>query len=289
MPASGAAGVEHPADQRVLTRCSGQSGQLDIAEPVVGEVRFHHGFAAAPAVLVALRSATQVGRVEGAVLVEHLGVTQGDQGSRRCVRLEAAPAHHVLTHVVHVDARRGLGHAHRPHFLDHADRLVALSHELGLLRPVRVGQNRDRRPAGSGKTGSIPARHLPGGVVRFATVDAGSADGAVVRCLPRGVGHDGLRGPVAQLEVQPQQQAAAGRPSHPGNGYRPGPPATAQLRAHGICSSPDQVRDVERLVLQARAVKGPFRCQQAVADTAAVDPQFEEAQPGDADGGMLDR
>ena len=282
-------GVEHAADQRAVIRCGGQSGHLDVAESVVGEVGFHHGLAAAPAVLVALRGAPQVGRVEGAVLVERLGVAQGDAGARGRGCPEAAPAHHVLTHVVHVDAGGGLGHAHRPHFPDHADRLVALRHEPGPLRPVRVRQDRDRRPAGGGETGTIPARHLPGGVIRLAEVDAGSPDGAVVRRLPRRVAHHGLRGAVAQLQIQPQQQAAAGRALHPGNGYRSRPPAAAQLRAHGVLSGPDQVRDVEGLVLQAGAVEGPLRCQQAVADAAAVDPQLEQAQPGDGHGGMLDR
>ena len=289
MPASRRRGVEHPADQRALARCGRQSGHLDVAESVVGEVGLYHGLAAAPAVLVALRGAPQVGRVEGAVLAERLGVAQDNAGARGRARPEAAPAHHVLPHVVHVYAGGGLGHAHRPHLPDHPDRLVALRHEPSPLRAVRVRQNCDRRPAGGDETGSIPARHLPAGVVRLAAVDAGLADGAVVGRLPRRVGHHGLRGAVAQLQVQSQQQAAAGRPLHPGNGYGSGPPAATQLRAHGICSGADKVRDVERLVLQARPVEGPLRCQQAVADTCSVDPQFEQAQPGDGHGGMFDR
>ncbi len=199
--------VKHPADDGVLGRTTGQTGHLDVAKTVIGEMRFERGWAAAPRVLVDLCRAAQVGRIDRAVVVKHFGVTHVDLGSRRSGGRQPAPADHVLAHVEDVHARLRLGHFHRPQLLDHADRLVALGHQHRTFRCARMRQHLDRSPTGGAETGQVPAGLLLRGVVGFAEIDARPANRAVRGRLPRGIGHDGLRRTVGQFHVQSHQQA----------------------------------------------------------------------------------
>ncbi len=80
LPCLGGSGVKNPADERRPGRRFGQAAQLDIPKAVVGEVWFEDKLPVhAREVTVHLQRAAQVRRVEGAIVVEHLGMAEGDR------------------------------------------------------------------------------------------------------------------------------------------------------------------------------------------------------------------
>jgi len=112
--------VHDAAFERVETGRAGESSDLDKAESVVGEPGFIDLFAfSLENVGIHAFGAPKVCHVQRAVFLEGLGVPQAHGGPARTLHLQAAPAHHVLSHVVYEDAGREFVHADRRTRLDH--------------------------------------------------------------------------------------------------------------------------------------------------------------------------
>ena len=94
-------GMKDPARDRVGRRRRGQSAQLDIAKAVVGKARFEPRLAIGGRdELIHLCRCAEIGRVDRAVGVEHLRVPHHDGLAGFALRPHAAPADHVLAHIV---------------------------------------------------------------------------------------------------------------------------------------------------------------------------------------------
>jgi len=177
-------GMEHPAQDGIFSRPAGQARHFHVTESMIGKVRFPFSLTPAPSILVDLGGPAQIVGINRAVVVEHLSVAHSDFGSRRRIRPEPAPPHHILAHIKNIDARLRLSHLHGPQLLHHADRLVTLRNQNRPLRLLRIRQYLSRQPPSTGKIRLVPAVHLLRSIVRFPEVNPGPADRPVGRRLP---------------------------------------------------------------------------------------------------------
>ena len=147
-------GVHDDAGDRFRRRRAWQPFDLHEAEAVEGEVRLEGLLGAATQrVAVRLLRGAKVGRVEVAVLVEHLGVLELDRRAGGSRDAEPHPADHVLPHVVHGLASRCVDDLERLDLLDAPDR------RAGGGDDVRQREGRDAHglPIRVGEAGLAPA------------------------------------------------------------------------------------------------------------------------------------
>src|SRR5690606_14583656 len=125
-------GVLDQAGQGVHVGLTREAGDLHVTEAVEGEVRLVHLLAVAGerVPVGGLRGAQVVG-VDGAVVVEHLGMAQLDGRSGRALDAQADRADHVLTRVYDIHAVFGLGDLHRRDFFSPANWRVGRRDQSG--------------------------------------------------------------------------------------------------------------------------------------------------------------
>ena len=264
-----------------------QAGQLHVAEAVVGEARLEDELAVrARRVAVHLRRAAQVGGVERAVVVEHLGVAEGDGLAGGAGGFHAAPAHHVLAEIEHEHAGLRLGHLDGREFLDDPDRFVAL--------PDQTAVNRARNSAPAATTTrrsrARPSPAFPCGRHRLRRRKCRRSGWGRRWCSsPGAVGDNRLRLAVGEFDFELEQEARMRAVGEAAHGHQPACiPALAQQGGHGVLALAQQRGDIVGLVMNALAVAGPFRREQLLADALAVQAKFVEAQRAGVGGGALD-
>ena len=279
-------GVGHPGDDRCRTRCAGESGHLEVAEPVIGEAGLV-GLGPARAgqdVAVGRGRVTVGGGVDGAVVGEVLGRLHPDGRAPGAGHLQPLPAGDVLAEVVHEHSRPRLGDTHRAQGLHH----VHHRHRAGHQGRPGCRDRGHRLPARGVIARLIPPGPVDAGVVGLAVVDVVRDDrtggpapalraGGEVLPAPIGVGDRDQPDRLLGAEPAEAVRAEAGTVPAP----EPDPDrvgAAAQGRG-----------DVVGLVQGALLVRGAARGQPVVADHAAVDVQLVEPQTGHVGAGRANR
>ena len=177
----GRRGVHDASCDRIERGFGGQARDLDVAEAVVGEARLEGFFGiGAKGVAVGLGRAPEVGGVDHAIGVEHLGVVQGDGVAGLGAQMHAAPADHVLAEIEDVHAGLGLRDGDGLDGAIHAHGLVGLG-DQGRARRVTDADWGPRRAVEAGDT---PTGGLASCVVGFAVHDVVAADRTVDRAAP---------------------------------------------------------------------------------------------------------
>ncbi len=276
-------GVDDDAGEAVEGRLARPALDRHVAEALEGEVRLVHLVAAAlQRVLHLLLRRPEVGGVEVAVLVEHLGVAQGHRRPRRAPHLQAHVAHHVLAHVDDRLAGGRLQDLHRADLLDPPDGRARGGDERPLARP----HHDHGRPVGVRVARGAPAGALEPRVVGLSVVDVRRPDRPRGR-LPGLARPHGLRPPVRVLDPQLAQQREAVPVDGPLvlPGEEAAVPAVAEHRADRVLARAQVARDVVRLVLEAVVVARPAGGEELVAHALPVDLQLVEAEAGDVGAG----
>ena len=141
-------GVDDDAGQGLGRELAREAVHRHVAEPEEGEERLEGLRAAAlQRVLQGRLRLAQVLRVEVALLVEDLGVAEGDGRARGALHLEPDPAHHVLAQVGDRVAARSLEDLDRLPLLDPPHRRTGGGDEvvLAVIRDLDACPLRDRR------------------------------------------------------------------------------------------------------------------------------------------------
>ena len=255
-------GADHDAGQRIDGRIAGQSGQLHVAETVEGEPRLP-----APRRRPCTRrcrptGAAEVGRVERAVGIEHLGVPQRDLRARRGRRPSAAPRR-PCSGRDRKSNRPGLGSTIR---LGLDGRRSTRTGSMTWPSSGRGGSSRTRgrRPRGVVQPGLVPAGVLQPRIVRFAQHEVGrqrsgcrrsatSASVTMRSVAAVGVGHFQL-GQQGRLLAQHLEPAVADVAAVP---------AVAQQGGHGVVARLEQRARRRRpgsgRACDSRSSRGPAR------------------------------
>jgi hypothetical protein len=170
----GGIGVDHFCGDGRDVGPGGKAGELDVAEAVEGEGGLVSLFSVTgKSEIVCGERGAEVFGVDGAVGVEDFGKAKTNLCARFTLDADVREACHVLTEVVDVDARRGLGEGFGVEGHFDADGLVVLRNDGGLERLDGLG----RMPAGVAEAGGRPPGLLETCVVRLAVVDLGFLDG----------------------------------------------------------------------------------------------------------------
>ena len=185
-------GVSECTTRPTSVRRLGRPVHLDVAEAVEGEARLEHLAAAAAQDVGLLRPRrAQVGQVQRAVLLEHLGEAQPHRRAALALDLQPHPADHVLAEVDDMDPGRALGDRDRLQLLGDADRLRALGHQRHAVARARAHR--------------APVAELAARVVVLAVQQVRVAD-RPGRRAPALVARHHLARAVRVLEVQLAQQ-----------------------------------------------------------------------------------
>jgi len=279
-------GMHHHAGQVVQLELARPAFDLDVTEAHEGEVRLEDLDARAlERVLQELLGRPQVGDVEVALLIEHLGVLECDGRPGRPLHVQPHPADHVLPEV---DDRLP---GRRMDDLDWLEFLLSLDERRGLCDDhlLTVVQHAHARPIVRGIAGLGPARMVQPGVVNLAHVDVGHADGPL-RCGPLIVARDD-RGPavlVGDVELEQQRQAVAPGVPVALEADEPAIPAVAQQCTDRVGAVAQQGSDVVSLVLDVALVGRPAGREHRIAHALPVNVQLVQAEAGHIDARVLD-
>ena len=222
----------------------------------------------------------EIDRVERAVGIEHLAVTDGDPLPRLAVDSQPGPADHVLSQVEDVPARPRLRDLDRRQFLVPPQGLGRGRLDGNLLRIT--GTDIHGLPRVFVEAGPVPAVHPHSGVVLAAQQQIGVANRARGG-LPTAVADDGLRAAVGQLYDKLHEQSRVAAVVFPLTGERQiaGVPAVAKHGADGVLAALEELRHVVGLIIDSLAILAPARCQFILAHALAVQVQLIAAQGRD--------
>jgi hypothetical protein len=262
---------ERPLADRV--DAAGPAVDLDVAESVERECRLEDVVAAAQREAIGRGGAAQRTRAE-LVVLEHLGVTQGDDAAGLAAHRDAHPAHEVLTVVEEHPAagRRGDRDGRELLLAAYGRADVGLEQaevELELVYAgPRVGDEARKPPlvAAQPRVDGLPVVE----VVRGGRRGTGR---------PRGIRADDLLVAVGEAHPQLGERAELLAVVLRAAGPREAAavPAVAERDAHDGLGS-DERGDVVLGVAHAPLVARPARREQVVGDGAPVDPGLADAE-----------